>query len=161
MEEKKKESSNGLNDIIDFLKNELTRASNRKNILENKGYILGSLLCFLTFSSKGKSSLFTIPKGCVSLYDLICVLASLVFLISMYFIFLVIIPNREYFFSEKLDINEVIFKEKKEICAFIMYNYQDILEKLHENCNKKAFNLKNAIISSTIFFILYIIILVQ
>ena len=143
---------------LNLIKNELDRLIKSGDTLENKGYILGSILFYIFFQIAAKISIISIAsKQGINLFDLIEIGLILSFLIAMYFIVLVIMPSENVYLTKNINVEEVFQKNTITLEKFSLTTYKSIIETLQKRNNKKSANLQNSIRVSMVFFVFFFI----
>jgi len=152
----KQEKEVDISVYLDLIKIQLDRNSKRKEILENKGYILGSVLSFIISISIsiGKTNIFKFSllqnPNCKDILEFI--LLTLAF----WNIYNTIKPSENLFFvGEGVEIKDVFTLSIKQQQEYVLDNYLKIIRILHINNEKKAKNLTEAIKYSFIFLIIW------
>jgi hypothetical protein len=156
--DKQDEKKQDISVYLDFIKIQLDRNSKRKEILENKGYILGSVLSFIISIS------ISIEKKDIFNFHLLqnpsCkdILKIILFSLAFWNIYNTIKPSENLFFDgEGVEIEDVFSLSMKQQQGYVLDNYLKTIRMLHINNEKKAKNLTEAIKYSFMFFIVWYI----
>lgn len=139
---------------LDFLKFEIERAIKRKNSLENKAIVLGTLFSSI-LSMIFINNRELIEFNCREL-GMFTVFLFLIFMSIATYFYLYKVLKLEKFLYNKGDISvEKILKASKEKQQKnILEDYKKILDLIHKNCDEKGKNLNSAVFCFSIFFAL-------
>ena len=143
---------------LDFIIFELNRSINRKNILENKAYLLGTaLVAFISFNNNFFGIVEDICKIQEKKYLIIFLLKIISIaacIISFVYIYLTInLSDNSYL--EEFDISVRREKKKIEQEEEILEYHKETLKIINKRCEEKSKNLKIAIKFALLFFLVY------
>jgi len=143
---------------LDFIIFELNRSINRKNILENKAYLLGTaLVAFISFNN----NFFYIAEDICKIQEknfliifLLKMISVITCIISFVYIYLTInLSDNSYL--EEFDISVRREKKKIEQEEEILKYHEETLKIINNRCEEKSKTLKIAIKFALLFFFLY------
>ena len=145
---------------LDFIIFELNRSINRKNILENKAYLLGTaLVAFISFND----NFFDIAEDICKIQEkkyliifLLKMISVIACIISFVYIYLTInLSENTYLIAEEFDISVRREKKKIEQEEEILEYHKETLKIINKRCEEKSKTLKIAIKFALLFFIIY------
>jgi hypothetical protein len=158
--DKQDEKKQDISVYLDFIKNEVDRAMKRKEILENKAVVLGTLLSSIVSISFFDNDIFSLDKNIIPKKIIIMVFFILSLILTYKYTYLVIKPSDYFYIKGKINVNEVLNSSKEKQEKTILNNYATILEKIHSVCDQKSEDLKKAIHYFSAFLILFIVLYV-
>ena len=157
MQDEKKQD---ISAYLDFIKNEVDRAMKRKEVLENKAVVLGTLVSSIVSISFFDNDIFSLDKNIIPKKIIIMVFFILSLILTYKYTYLVIKPSDYFYIKGKINVNEVLNSSKEKQEKTILNNYATILEKIHSVCDQKSEDFKKAIHYFSAFLILFIILYV-
>ena len=157
-ETNKIDENESISTYLDFIIFELNRSINRKNILENKAYLLGTaLVAFISFIIYFFVIVEDICKFQVIIFFIIFLLKIISIaacIISFVYIYLTInLSDNSYL--EEFDISVRREKKKIEQEEEILEYHKETLKIINKRCEEKSKNLKIAIKFALLFFLVY------
>jgi hypothetical protein len=155
--DKQDEKKQDISAYLDFIKNEVDRAMKRKEVLENKAVVLGTLVSSIVSVSFFDNDIFSLDKNIIPKKIIIMVFFILSLILTYKYTYLVIKPSDYFYIKGKINVNEVLNSSKKKQEKTILNNYATILEKIHSVCDQKSEDFKKAIHYFSAFLILFII----
>ena len=157
-ETNKIDENESISTYLDFIIFELNRSINRKNILENKAYLLGTaLVAFISFNN----NFFCIVEDICKIQEkkyliifLLKIISIVACIISFVYIYLTInLSDNSYL--EEFDISVRREKKKIEQEEEILEYHKETLKIINKRCEEKSKNLKIAIKFALLFFLVY------
>lgn len=145
---------------LDFIIFELNRSINRKNILENKAYLLGTaLVAFISFNN----NFFNIAEDICKIQEkkyliifLLKMISITACIISFVYIYLTInLSDNTYLIPEEFDISERKEVSKIEQEEEIIEYHKETARVINKRGEEKSKNLKIAIKFALLFFVIY------
>lgn len=160
--DKQDEKKQDISVYLDFIKNEVDRAMKRKEVLENKAVVLGTLLSSIVSISFFDNDIFSLDKNIIPKKIIIMVFFILSLILTYKYTYLVIKPSDYFYIKGKIsiDVNGVLNSSKEKQEKTVLNNYITILEKIHSVCDEKSEDFKRAIHYFSAFLILFIILYV-
>ena len=158
--DKQDEKKQDISAYLDFIKNEVDRAMKRKEVLENKAVVLGTLVSSIVSISFFDNDIFSLDKNIIPQKIIIMVFFILSLILTYKYTYLVIKPSDYFYIKGKINVNEVLNSSKEKQEKTILNNYATILEKFHSVCDQKSEDFKKAIHYFSAFLILFIILYV-
>ena len=163
---KKKDNKNfkDLSLYLELFKFEYEASKARKTILENKAYLLGTVLFFFISFNHKFFTLFDFENLCENKLIILVIfkiIAIILFCFSLFKITMIIKPS----IVSSLIINNLDFEKKATFCKFnqqkeIAEYYGDMKEQIDQITEKQSNYLKVAFISAVLFWIIYFIFLI-
>lgn len=151
------ESNQDISTYLDFIKNEVDRAMKRKEVLENKAVVLGTLISSMVSISFFDNGIFSLDNNIIPKKIVVMVFFILSLILTYKYTYLVIKPSDYFYIKGKININDVLNSSKEKQVKNILNNYVTILEKIHSVCDQKSEDFKRAIHYFVAFLILFII----
>lgn len=163
---KKKDNKNfkDLSLYLELFKFEYEASKARKTILENKAYLLGTVLFFFISFNHKFFTLFDFENLCKNKLIILVIfkiIAIILFCFSLFKITMIIKPS----IVPSLIINNLDFEKKATFCKFkqqkeIAEYYGDMKEQIDQITEKQSNYLKAALTSAVLFWIIYFIFLI-
>ena len=155
--DKQDEKKQNISGYLDFIKNEVGRAMKRKEVLENKAVVLGTLVSSMVSISFFDNDIFSLDKNIIPKKIIIMVFFILSLILTYKYTYLVIKPSDYFYIKGKINVNEVLNSSKEKQEKTVLNNYATILEKIHSVCDQKSEDFKRAIHYFSAFLILFVI----
>lgn len=164
---KKKKDKQNFKDLslyLELFKFEYEASKTRKTILENKAYLLGTVLFFFISFNHKFFTLFDFKNLCENkliILMLFKIVAIVLFCFSLFKITMIIKPS----IVPSLIINNLDFEKKAALCKFkqqkdIAEYYGDMKEQIDQITERQSNYLKAALTSAVLFWIIYFIFLI-
>ena len=129
------ESNQDISTYLDFIKNEVDRAMKRKEVLENKAVVLGTLISSMVSISFFDNGIFSLDNNIIPKKIVVMVFFILSLILTYKYTYLVIKPSDYFYIKGKININDVLNSSKEKQEKNILNNYVTILEKIHSVCD--------------------------
>lgn len=163
-EKKDKQNFKDLSLYLELFKFEYESSKTRKTILENKAYLLGTVLFFFISFNHKFFTLFDFKNLCENkliILMLFKIVAIVLFCFSLFKITMIIKPS----IVPSLIINNLDFEKKATLCKFkqqkeIAEYYGDMKEQIDQITERQSNYLKAALTSAVLFWIIYFIFLI-
>lgn|GEM_PF-5247744 len=163
-EKKDKQNFKDLSLYLELFKFEYEASKTRKTILENKAYLLGTVLFFFISFNHKFFTLFDFKNLCENkliILMLFKIVAIVLFCFSIFKITMIIKPS----IVPSLIINNLDFEKKATLCKFkqqkeIAEYYGDMKEQIDQITERQSNYLKAALTSAVLFWIIYFIFLI-
>lgn len=163
-EKKDKQNFKDLSLYLELFKFEYEASKTRKTILENKAYLLGTVLFFFISFNHKFFTLFDFKNLCENkliILMLFKIVAIVLFCFSLFKITIIIKPS----IVPSLIINNLDFEKKATLCKFkqqkeIAEYYGDMKEQIDQITERQSNYLKAALTSAVLFWIIYFIFLI-
>ena len=163
-EKKDKQNFKDLSLYLELFKFEYETSKTRKTILENKAYLLGTVLFFFISFNHKFFTLFDFKNLCENkliILMLFKIVAIVLFCFSLFKITMIIKPS----IVPSLIINNLDFEKKATLCKFkqqkeIAEYYGDMKEQIDQITERQSNYLKAALTSAVLFWIIYFIFLI-
>lgn len=163
-EKKDKQNFKDLSLYLELFKFEYEASKTRKTILENKAYLLGTVLFFFISFNHKFFTLFDFKNLCENkliILMLFKIVAIVLFCFSLFKITMIIKPS----IVPSLIINNLDFEKKATLCKFkqqkdIAEYYGDMKEQIDQITERQSNYLKAALTSAVLFWIIYFIFLI-
>ena len=157
-ETNKTDENESISTYLDFIIFELNRSINRKDILENKAYLLGTaLVAFISFNN----NFFDIAEDICKIQEkkyliifLLKMISVIACIISFVYIYLTINLS-ENIYLEGFDVSVIREKTKIEQEVEVLEYHKETLRIINNRCEEKTKTLKIAIKFALLFFIVY------
>ncbi|ATV63211.1 hypothetical protein [Fusobacterium pseudoperiodonticum] len=162
--EKKDKQNLDISLYLELFKFEYEASKTRKTILENKAYLLGTVLFFFISFNHNFFTLFNFKNLCenkIIILIIFKIVAITLFCFSLFKIIMIIKPS----IVPSLIINNLDFEKKATFCKFkqqkeIAEYYGDMKEQIDQITEKQSNYLKAALTSAVLFWIIYFIFLI-
>lgn len=163
-EKKDKQNFKDISLYLELFKFEYEASKSRKTILENKAYLLGTVLFFFISFNHKFFTLFDFKNLCENkliILMLFKIVAIVLFCFSLFKITMIIKPS----IVPSLIINNLDFEKKATLCKFkqqkdIAEYYGDMKEQIDQITERQSNYLKAALTSAVLFWIIYFIFLI-
>lgn len=163
-EKKDKQNFKDLSLYLELFKFEYEASKTRKTILENKAYLLGTVLFFFISFNHKFFTLFDFKNLCENkliILMLFKIVAIVLFCFSLFKITMIIKPS----IVPSLIINNLDFEKKAALSKFkqqkdIAEYYGDMKEQIDQITERQSNYLKAALTSAVLFWIIYFIFLI-